>query len=261
MGTMNYSKYSEKRKDFVFDMVFPNTYGKIIKLLAAMNEAGVKPELECFDTGHTHGHLAAARHGRAEAAAPVLVHRQRARRHPRASSRRCSCRRRSCRPGSEWEVIGISHGAVAHDRRGARRSAATSARASRTTSISRAARWRSRNGELVEVRGAHGRATCGASAGDGRGDLGQILSPRKPALASHRASVIERSVADESGRRRRGHDDHAPQPGASQRDRAGDGQRAALRARRRARPTRTCASIVAHRRGQGVLRGRRLRVR
>ena len=55
MGTMNYSKYSEKRKSFVFDMVFPNTYSKIIELLAAMNESGVKPELECFDTGHTHG--------------------------------------------------------------------------------------------------------------------------------------------------------------------------------------------------------------
>ena len=36
-------------------MIFPNTYAKIIKLLEAMNEAGVKPELECFDTGHTHG--------------------------------------------------------------------------------------------------------------------------------------------------------------------------------------------------------------
>jgi 3-keto-5-aminohexanoate cleavage enzyme len=55
MGTMNYAKYSEKRKQFVFDMVFPNTYEKIIKLLKAMNEAGVKPELECFDTGHTEG--------------------------------------------------------------------------------------------------------------------------------------------------------------------------------------------------------------
>jgi 3-keto-5-aminohexanoate cleavage enzyme len=55
MGTMNYSKYSATRKQFVFDMVFPNTYAKIIKLLSAMNEAGVKPELECFDTGHTHG--------------------------------------------------------------------------------------------------------------------------------------------------------------------------------------------------------------
>jgi uncharacterized protein (DUF849 family) len=55
MGTMNYSKYSEKRKAFVFDMVFPNTYGKIVKLLSAFNEAGAKPELECFDSGHTHG--------------------------------------------------------------------------------------------------------------------------------------------------------------------------------------------------------------
>jgi uncharacterized protein (DUF849 family) len=55
MGTMNYSKYSKKRKEFVFDMVFPNTYGKIVKLLRAMNEAGVKPELECFDSGHTQG--------------------------------------------------------------------------------------------------------------------------------------------------------------------------------------------------------------
>jgi uncharacterized protein (DUF849 family) len=55
MGTMNYSKYSEKRKNFVFDMVFPNTYGKITKLVGAMNDGGVKPELECFDVGHTHG--------------------------------------------------------------------------------------------------------------------------------------------------------------------------------------------------------------
>ena len=53
MGTMNYAKYSQKRKQFVFDMVFPNTFGKIERMLAAMNEAGVKPELECFDTGHT----------------------------------------------------------------------------------------------------------------------------------------------------------------------------------------------------------------
>ncbi len=55
MGTMNYSKYSRRRKKFVFDMVFPNQYAKIIELLEAMNEVGVKPELECFDTGHTHG--------------------------------------------------------------------------------------------------------------------------------------------------------------------------------------------------------------
>jgi 3-keto-5-aminohexanoate cleavage enzyme len=55
MGTMNYAKYSERRRGFVFDMVFPNTYGKVMTLVGAMNEARVKPELECFDTGHTHG--------------------------------------------------------------------------------------------------------------------------------------------------------------------------------------------------------------
>jgi len=36
-------------------MVFPNTYSKITRLLRAMVEAGVKAELECFDSGHTNG--------------------------------------------------------------------------------------------------------------------------------------------------------------------------------------------------------------
>ncbi len=53
MGTMNYAKYSETRREFVFDMVFPNTFAKITRLLSAMKDAGVKPELECFDAGHT----------------------------------------------------------------------------------------------------------------------------------------------------------------------------------------------------------------
>ena len=52
MGSMNYAKYSERRGDFVFDMVFSNPFGEIRELLAGMNEAGVTPELECFDTGH-----------------------------------------------------------------------------------------------------------------------------------------------------------------------------------------------------------------
>jgi len=52
MGSMNYAKYSESREDFVFDMVFENPFVEIKQMLEAMNEAGVKPELECFDTGH-----------------------------------------------------------------------------------------------------------------------------------------------------------------------------------------------------------------
>lgn len=52
MGSMNYAKYSENRGDFVFDTVFQNPFDEIEQFLTAMNDAGVKPELECFDTGH-----------------------------------------------------------------------------------------------------------------------------------------------------------------------------------------------------------------
>ena len=52
MGSMNYAKYSDSREDFVFDMVFENPFEEIRRLLRTMQESGVKPELECFDTGH-----------------------------------------------------------------------------------------------------------------------------------------------------------------------------------------------------------------
>ena len=52
MGSMNYAKYSDSREDYVFDMVFENPFSEIRELLEGMTEAGVTPELECFDTGH-----------------------------------------------------------------------------------------------------------------------------------------------------------------------------------------------------------------
>ena len=52
MGSMNYAKYSENRGEFVFDMIFENPFDEIHELLEGMNDAGVTPELECFDTGH-----------------------------------------------------------------------------------------------------------------------------------------------------------------------------------------------------------------
>jgi uncharacterized protein (DUF849 family) len=52
MGSMNYAKYSESRDEFVFDMVFENPFSEIRQFLGTMNEHGIKPELECFDTGH-----------------------------------------------------------------------------------------------------------------------------------------------------------------------------------------------------------------
>lgn len=52
MGSMNYAKYSAKRKALVFDLVFANPFSEITFLLEKMRAAGVKPECECFDTGH-----------------------------------------------------------------------------------------------------------------------------------------------------------------------------------------------------------------
>ena len=108
MGSMNYAKYSEKRKDFVFDFVFTNPFADIIFLLKAMKEANVKPELECFDTGHI-GNIRPLLHmgllkeplqfsfimgvlGGIAGTAENLAHQA-----------------RQIPPGSTWEVIGISH--------------------------------------------------------------------------------------------------------------------------------------------------------
>src|SRR2546421_6145495 len=52
MGSMNYAIYSEKKKAFYHDYVFANPFKDIQFFLETMNEAGVRPEMECFDTGH-----------------------------------------------------------------------------------------------------------------------------------------------------------------------------------------------------------------
>ena len=52
MGSMNYAIYSEKKKVFYHDHVFANPFKDIQFFLETMNSAGVRPELECFDTGH-----------------------------------------------------------------------------------------------------------------------------------------------------------------------------------------------------------------
>jgi uncharacterized protein (DUF849 family) len=52
MSSMNYAKYSRRRKDFVFKAVFENSFDTIIEFLTAMRELGIRPEHECFDAGH-----------------------------------------------------------------------------------------------------------------------------------------------------------------------------------------------------------------
>jgi 3-keto-5-aminohexanoate cleavage enzyme len=52
MSSMNYAKYSRRRKDFVFKAVFENSFDTIIEFLKEMRQLGIKPEHECFDSGH-----------------------------------------------------------------------------------------------------------------------------------------------------------------------------------------------------------------
>ena len=52
MGSMNYAKYHPGKMAFVFDFVFANPFSDIVPLVSAMKEARVKPEMECFDSGH-----------------------------------------------------------------------------------------------------------------------------------------------------------------------------------------------------------------
>jgi 3-keto-5-aminohexanoate cleavage enzyme len=52
MGSMNYAKYSRRRKEFVFQTVFENSFETIVTFVETMNELGIRPEHECFDSGH-----------------------------------------------------------------------------------------------------------------------------------------------------------------------------------------------------------------
>jgi uncharacterized protein (DUF849 family) len=52
MGSMNYAMYSEKKKAFYHDHVFANPFKDIQLFLETMKAAEVRPEMECFDTGH-----------------------------------------------------------------------------------------------------------------------------------------------------------------------------------------------------------------
>jgi uncharacterized protein (DUF849 family) len=108
MGSMNYAKYSPKRKDFVFDFVFENPFRDISYLLKVMKEAGVKPELECFDVGHTNSIGPLIDKGLLKQPLQfsfimgVLGG-------IRATAENLAMQAREAPPDSTWEVIGISH--------------------------------------------------------------------------------------------------------------------------------------------------------
>jgi uncharacterized protein (DUF849 family) len=56
MGSMNYAKWKPDKQQFAFNFIFQNSFDDIIAFAKAIREAGAKPEMECFDTGHAFSH-------------------------------------------------------------------------------------------------------------------------------------------------------------------------------------------------------------
>jgi len=52
MGSMNYGIFSKKQKQFFWNGVFENSFDTMMTVVKCMNENGICPEMECFDTGH-----------------------------------------------------------------------------------------------------------------------------------------------------------------------------------------------------------------
>jgi 3-keto-5-aminohexanoate cleavage enzyme len=108
MGSMNYAKYHTGKKSFVFDFVFANPFSEITPLVAAMKENGVKPELECFDSGHIGNAFPLIHMGLLEPPYQFsLIMGVLGGIPPTADN--LAHQVRLLPPHSDWEVIGISH--------------------------------------------------------------------------------------------------------------------------------------------------------
>jgi 3-keto-5-aminohexanoate cleavage enzyme len=107
MGSMNYAKWSESKKQFAFQFVFANSFDDIIAFAKAMKEHRAKPEMECFDVGHTSSHRVLADLGLIEPPyhfsfiMGVLGG-------IKASARHLAFQADNVPAGSRWKVIGIS---------------------------------------------------------------------------------------------------------------------------------------------------------
>jgi uncharacterized protein (DUF849 family) len=107
MGSMNYAKWSEAKKQFAFQFVFANSFDDIIAFAKAMKQHGAKPEMECFDTGHTNSHRVLADLGLIEAPYHFSFIMGVLGGIP-ASARHLAFQAEQVPAGSRWKVIGIS---------------------------------------------------------------------------------------------------------------------------------------------------------
>jgi 3-keto-5-aminohexanoate cleavage enzyme len=107
MGSMNYAKWNREKKQFAFQFVFTNSFDDIIAFAKAMKEHGVKPEMECFDTGHTNSHRVLAEMGLLEAPFHFSFIMGVLGGIP-ATARHLAFQAEQVPVGSRWKVIGIS---------------------------------------------------------------------------------------------------------------------------------------------------------
>ena len=106
MGSMNYAKWNDK-KQFAFNFVFANSFDDIIAFARAMKEHNVKPEMECFDTGHTNSHKVLADLGLIEEPYHFSFIMGVLGGIP-ATARHLAFQAEQVPAGSRWKVIGIS---------------------------------------------------------------------------------------------------------------------------------------------------------
>jgi 3-keto-5-aminohexanoate cleavage enzyme len=107
MGSMNYAKWKKDTKQFAFNFVFSNSFDDILAFARAIREAGAKPELECFDTGHTASHAVLADLGLLDEPYHFSFIMGVLGGIP-ASARHLAFQAANIPAGSRWKVIGIS---------------------------------------------------------------------------------------------------------------------------------------------------------
>jgi 3-keto-5-aminohexanoate cleavage enzyme len=107
MGSMNYAKWRAQKKSFAFNFVFANSFDDIIAFAKAIRDAGAKPEMECFDTGHVYSHTVLADLGLLEKPYHFSFIMGVLGGIP-ASARHLAFQASNIPAGSRWKVIGIS---------------------------------------------------------------------------------------------------------------------------------------------------------
>jgi uncharacterized protein (DUF849 family) len=107
MGSMNYAKWNADKKQFAFNFVFTNSFDDILGFAKAMKEHGVKPEMECFDVGHTNSHRVLADLGLLAAPYHFSFIMGVVGGIP-ATARHLAFQAEQVPAGSRWKVIGVS---------------------------------------------------------------------------------------------------------------------------------------------------------